>query len=280
MKKPFILLAVFLISICSSSRTIFIDSEENDINTSIGQDENNGANVINSPVYDETLKGNQQNGRNSKNKKRGNSSRKKTKEKSSNRGSNRNATRNSQRNKEQRRTPQNTKRSSSSDMGIGLMADIMGGYSNFRWSDGSPVAGLGLGGGVTGQFHLNEIDDTPDGYIAELGVGFLQKGSGAYPIYYANAKVMPLGYTFNHLFGDFSLFVKAGGYVAYPLSKIETNTQSFDTNFDYGAIGSVGVSYERVAIAASYEHGFSDVCNANISLKNQNIFLTISYRIF
>lgn len=165
-------------------------------------------------------------------------------------------------------------------LSFGLLVEVFGGYSNFMWDNGSPVAGLGFGGGVAGQLCLDETDYAPEGYFAELGVNYTRKGSSAYPIDYVNANVLLLGYSFNHLFGDFSLFVKVGGYVAYPFSKIKTKSQTFDTNLDYGAIGNVGISYDKFSASVSYEHGFANVSKANVNLKNQNIFLVLSYRIF
>lgn len=225
----------------------------------------------------------QQNGRNPKTKKRGKGSKNNSKPKSSKK---KNTKRNMANNTPKRITPRYSpnrvtpKKKHSSDIGLGLIADVFGGYSNFMWSDGSPVSGLGFGAGVTGQLHLNETDYAPDGYFAELAINYARKGSGAYPIDYVNANVLPLSYSFNHLLGNFSLFVKAGGYISYPFSEIKTKQKSFDTNIDYGTIGCVGVSYEKFSVSVSYEHGFADVCDANVSLKNQNIFLTLSYRLF
>lgn len=282
MKRLILLVLLISASAYSYSRLIYDGVKEDERNAESGY-EMSLENIRCCDIdYDKFLKDIQQSGQNPKNKKRGKNTKKKSKGKSSKKDSSKNTAKDSPRRITPRRIPKRTppKKTHSSDMGIGLMAEAIGGYSNFMWSDGSPVAGLGFGAGVTGQLHLNEVDYAPDGYFAELGINYIRKGSGAYPIDYVNAKVLPLGYTFNHLFGDFSLFVKAGGYVAYPFSKIKTKSQSFDTNLDYGAIGSIGVSYERFAVSASYEHGFGDVSNAHTSLKNQNIFLTISYRIF
>lgn len=282
MKRLIFSIVVISASVYSFSRPLYDGVKEDEKNTESGYEMSLEDIRCCDIDYDKLLKGSQQSGRNSKNKKKGKNVKKKSKGKSSKKDSSKNTAKNSSRKMTPRRIPKRTppKKRRSSDMGIGLMAEAIGGYSNFMWSDGSPVAGLGFGAGVTGQLHLNEVDYAPDGYFAELGINYIRKGSGAYPIDYVNAKVLPLGYTFNHLFGDFSLFVKAGGYVAYPFSKIKTKSQSFDTNLDYGAIGSIGVSYERFAVSASYEHGFADVSKAHISLKNQNIFLTISYRLF
>lgn len=282
MNRLLILITLISVSISSLSIPLYEGSEDNKSTkpeNAICEEENN--------IYDlrtnKSLNVEQQNGRNPKTKKRGKSSKKNSKSKSSTKKKTKNNTtdntpsRTSPRYSPNRVTP---KKKHNSDIGFGVMADIFGGYSNFMWSDGSPVAGLGFGAGVTGQLHLNETDYAPDGYFAELGVNYARKGSGAYPIDYVKANVLPLGYSFNHLLGDFSLFVKAGGYVAYPFSKIKTNSQSFDTNLDYGVIGCVGVSYEKFSVSVSYEHGFADVCDANVSLKNQNIFLTLSYRLF
>lgn len=286
MRRLLIFFALILVSSYSLSMPV-LESRDDDPNTrpesGTCQNEVNIVDAIYSEGTNSTMIAKQQNGRNPKTKKRGNSSKKKSKTKSSKKErTKRNTANNTPKKITPRYSPNRVtpKKKHSSDMGFGLMADVFGGFSNFMWNDGSPVAGLGFGAGITGQFHLNETDYAPEGYFAELGINYARKGSGAYPIDYVNANVMPLGYSFNHLFGDFSLFVKAGGYVAYPFSDLKTRQKSFDTNLDYGAIGSVGVSYEKFSVSVSYEHGFADVSNANVSLKNQNIFLTISYRIF
>lgn len=285
MKRLILLIALISASAYSFSRPLYDGLKEGDNNSKFGNDVlfdvNCRCNDLQNIRNIESLKDNLQSGRNPKKQKRGTNSKRKSKEKTSKKNSKRNTAKNSPKRIVPRTPPKRTspKRIHNSDLGIGLLAEAIGGYSNFMWSDGSPVAGLGFGGGVIGQLHLNEIGHSPDGYFAELGINYIRKGSGAYPIDYVNAKVLPLGYSFNQLFGDFSLFFKAGGYVAYPFSDLKTNKQSFNTNLDYGAIGCVGVSYDRFAVSVSYEHGFADVSNANVNLKNQNIFLTISYRI-
>lgn len=196
-------------------------------------------------VYDYEVIPNEnlQSGRNPANKKRGGNTRKQSRAKASKKEVRRPSASSSRRaNTADRGTKRITpKKNHGSDMGGGLFVDAFGGYSNFVWSEGSPVAGLGFGAGISGCFHLHETDFAPEGYFAEAGIHYVRRGSGAFPIDYAGAKVLPLGYCFNHLIGDFSLFIKGGGYVAYPFSKIETRQNSFDTNLDYGAIGSVGV---------------------------------------
>ncbi len=282
--KRLILLSVISVSVCSFPRPSFESLREEGLNAMSRNDlcleEGDRSVDIHVVGYNELLKDNQQSGRNPKNKKRGKSTKKKSKEKSLKKDNK--TIKNTPRKVSPRKTTKRTTppKSHNSDMGIGLYADVFGGYSNFLWDNGSPVAGLGFGTGVTGQFHLNENDYSPDGYFAELGINYKRKGSGAYPIDYVNAQLLPLAYSFNHLFGDFSLFVKVGGFVAYPFSKIETKSQSYDTNLDCGAIGCVGVSYEKFSVSASYEHGFADVSKAKVSLKNQNVFLTLSYRLF
>lgn len=286
MKKLFILITLISASTYSLSKPLYEGSGDNK-NTKpekgICDDENDicGFNLY--ITDNKSLNVEQQNGRNPKTKKKGKNSKNNSKSKSSKKE---NTKRNTTYNTPKRITPKYSpnrvtpKKKHSSDIGLGLIADVFGGYSNFMWSDGSPVSGLGFGAGVTGQLHLNETDYAPDGYFAELGINYARKGSGAYPINNVNANVLPLGYSFNHLLGDFSLFIKAGGYISYPFSDLKTKQKSFDTNLDYGAIGCVGVSYEKFSVSVSYEHGFVDVCDANVSLKNQNIFLTLSYRLF
>lgn len=171
-------------------------------------------------------------------------------------------------------------KNANNELNFGILADVFGGYSNFMWDGGSPVSGIGFGAGVTGQLYFNERNYAPEGYFAQIGINYARKGSGAYPINYVNAKVLPLGYSFCDLIDDCALFVKAGGYVALPFSKIETQKSSYSTNLDYGAIASIGISYDKFSVAVSYEHGFANVSNANVSLKNQSIFLILSYRLY
>lgn len=159
-----------------------------------------------------------------------------------------------------------------------LLGEACIGYTNFIWNNGSPKAGFGFGGGIVGQYsNLNE--DLLEGYFAELGAGYIRRGSGAYPISYIQAKAIPLGYAFP-VSEEMSVFIKIGGYFAQPISKLKTKKTSLNCNSDYGIIGGLGLTYGKLSVTASYEHGFAKVCNSSQKLNNQGIYLSLSYIIF
>ncbi len=165
-------------------------------------------------------------------------------------------------------------------IGYSLSVDICGGFSNFIWSGGSPKPGIGFGAGITGQLYIKETNLIPEGYFAELGLGYVKKGSGAFPISYIRTKILPLNYSFTNLSDNFSILVKGGGYFAFPITELKTTQNTFKTNLDYGAFIGVGFAYERYSLLFSYEHGLANVSKSNVELKNQNIFITLAYRFY
>lgn len=165
------------------------------------------------------------------------------------------------------------------DLKISAYLELFGGYSNFLWNDGKSKPGIGFGASVTGQLYLEHIDIIPEGYYAELGLGYTRRGSGAYPIDYAQIKLSPLNYAYL-LNGDFAIIGKLGGYAAFPLSKIKTDTNTIDTKFDYGVIVGVGAAYDKYGVMVSYERGLNNVSKSDVSLKNHCVFLTLSYKIY
>jgi len=164
---------------------------------------------------------------------------------------------------------------SNNGMSWGASLDGYGGFSTFEWNEGTPKSGVGFGVGVSGQLFWKG-DYNPDGYFVEMGAGYTRKGSGAYPMDYISAKVLPLSYSF----GENSVFFKGGMYLGLPLSKVKTQNNSFDGNFDYGIV--LGVGYfvnDQFATMFSIEEGLAKVCNADVELKNRVVFFTLSYRI-
>ena len=73
---------------------------------------------------------------------------------------------------------------------------------------------------------------------------------------------------------------KAGVYMGYPFTKIETSRNSFDTNMDFGFLLGIAADFSSIGVGLSYERGLTDVCSSNLSIKNQCIFFSVSYRLF
>lgn len=152
------------------------------------------------------------------------------------------------------------------------------GLSNFSSSDVTPKGTIGGGLDLALQFIAKEdIAFIPKDYFMEASLGYSLKGSAAFPMHYINLKVLPFGYRYN--LSEYTLFGKLGIYAGYPLSSIKTNKNSFDSNIDVGLTIGVGAEYKNIGLGISYEQGGTNVCNSKLKLKNQGIFVNVSYRL-
>ena len=162
---------------------------------------------------------------------------------------------------------------------IDFVPSIYGGYTNFASDNASPKGNIGFGVDFAFQFIANQrIKFVPKNYYMEASLGYSCKGSGAFPMHYITLKLSPIGYRYK--FSDYMLFCKIGAYAGYTFSTIETSQNSFDSNIDIGMLGGIGIEYKKIGIGVSYERGFTNVCNSNLKLNNQCIFLNLSYRLF
>lgn len=165
------------------------------------------------------------------------------------------------------------------NVGIELLPNISLGYANFTCASVYPVPRLGLGLDCTLQFIANEkISFIPKDYLAEVSLGYSMRGSGAFPMHYFNIKLMPFGYRI--VLDDYSLFGKLGTYVGISPSVVETNKNSFNTNADVGISIGLGLESNNIGVGISFEQGLIDVCDSNLSLKNQCLFINLSYRLY
>lgn len=161
-----------------------------------------------------------------------------------------------------------------------LIADVFGGYSNFMCDEVTPEFGIGFGGDVGLQCDYSKLwGKLPQSFYGEITLGYAYRGSGAFPIHYAEARICPIGYKYS-LNSDLKLIGKVGMYVAYPFSELETNSTSYSTSVDFGISGGIGVEWKKFGLMATYEHGFADVKGGGrVELYNQGAFLTLSYKI-
>ena len=97
-------------------------------------------------------------------------------------------------------------------------------------------------------------------------------------MHYFNIKLMPFGYRL--VLDDYAFFGKFGVYAGLSASEIDTYYNHFHTNPDMGISVGLGFEMYNIGVGLSFEQGFIDVCDANLSLKNQCLFVNLSYRLF
>lgn len=165
------------------------------------------------------------------------------------------------------------------NVGMELVPNLSLGYANFTCSSVYPVPRMGLGINCALQFIAEEkISFIPKDYFTEVSLGYSMRGSGAFPMHYFNLKLIPFGYRF--VLADYVLLAKLGTYVGVSPSVVETNNNSFNTNADVGISIGLGLEKDNIGIGISFEQGLTDVCDANLSLKNQCLFINLSYRLY
>lgn len=165
------------------------------------------------------------------------------------------------------------------NIGIDFVPSICGGFINFVSDYASPKGNVGFGVDFAFQFIANQtISFIPKDYYMEASLGYSLRGSGAFPLHYITIKLSPIGYRCK--ISDFMLWGKIGVYAGYTFSTMETYSYTFDTNVDIGILCAIGVEYKRFGLGSSYERGITNVCNSNLKLKNQCVFLNLSCRLF
>ncbi len=152
------------------------------------------------------------------------------------------------------------------------------GYSDFISKQSEAIGRLGFGIEASLQGELKDnLGFIPKGWYAETGIGYSLKGSAAYPMHYINIKVAPFGYACEFL--PIPITTNLGFFMGIPLSVVETNIYRFKSHLDLGLYAKIACWYRDIGIGLSYEYSFTNVCNANTPLKNNAVFLNISYRI-
>ena len=165
------------------------------------------------------------------------------------------------------------------NVGMELVPNLSIGYANFTCGSVYPVPRMGLAIDCALQFIAEEkISFIPKDYFTEASLGYSMQGSGAFPMHYFNIKLMPFGYRL--VLDNYAFFGKLGVYVGLSASEIDTHYNHFYTNPDMGISLGLGFEMYNIGVGLSFEQGFIDVCDANLSLKNQCFFVNLSYRLF
>ncbi len=163
-------------------------------------------------------------------------------------------------------------------MKVDAITDGYLGYSDFVSSKTETIGRFGFGAGVSLQGVLQKkIWLIPVGWNTEVGLGYSMKGSAAYPMHYINLKLAPFGYEYE--FSSVLLNANVGFFMGIPLSRIETNKYRFKSNWDVGFYVKAMCWWKEFGLGLSYELSFTNVCSANLPLKNSAVFLNVAYRI-
>lgn len=175
--------------------------------------------------------------------------------------------------------PTKSRDQTSSKGQLSILADVFGGYSNFRCVEVSPKPGFGFGADIGVQCDYAKLwGKIPIGLFAEVALGYSCRGSGAYPLHCIGARILPIGYRY-YLNSDLALVGKMGLYLAYPFSNIATRRYTYSGSFDCGLSLGLGADWKQFGFMISYEHGFMNVIDGgSVSLLNQGAYLTISYK--
>ena len=180
---------------------------------------------------------------------------------------------------EKHEEPINVQSHKNSSVGIDFVPSLYFGYANFAADGTSPRGRIGAGLDFTFQFVMHDkVLFLPKNYYMETSLGYAVKGSAAFPLHYIDLKLSPVGYWYD--ISDWTLFGKAGIYLGYTFSSVETNRHSFDTNMDVGILCGVGVEYQNIGLGFSYERSFTNAFNSRLKVNNQGFYLNLSYRLF
>ena len=170
-----------------------------------------------------------------------------------------------------------SKKVSFKNIGMEFVPNLSIGYANFTCSSVYPVPTMGLGIDCALQFIAKEkISFVPKNYFTEASLGYSMRGSGAFPMHYFNIKLTPFGYRLVR--NNYAFWGKLGAYVGFSASEVKTQYNYFYTNPDVGLSVGMGAEMHSIGVGISFEQGFIDVCDANLSLKNQCVFANLSYR--
>lgn len=167
----------------------------------------------------------------------------------------------------------------SKDIGMELLPNLSIGYANFVSDRVTPVSTVGLELGCAIQIIAKKnILFIPEDYFTEVLLGYSLRGSGAFPMHYLTFKLLPLGYKV--VMADYAFSGKLGTYMAVSPSVVKTKRNKFKTNVDVGISLGLGIEKDNIGIGFSFEQGVTDVCDANLSLKNQCLFINLTYRLY
>ncbi len=152
------------------------------------------------------------------------------------------------------------------------------GYSNFMWSDGSVNGDMSYSADIVGQLYFEDkVSFIPQNWYSELALGYDKRGAANFGMNYVHARIYPLGYRIP--LSPINIVVKGGVALGFPLSKLETNSNSWGGDFQCGVGGGFQVEWKQFAIGCNVEYDFTEVSSScGQTLNNFVVLGTISYK--
>lgn len=168
--------------------------------------------------------------------------------------------------------------SMSDDLNLYFSLQAGFGWSNFLWSNGDVNGTMAYSGNLLLQLYIEDkVSFFPRNWYSEIALGYEKLGAAEFDMNYVHASFCPLG--FRIPLNTINIVFKAGVDLAYPLNNLQTNSQSWSADFQYGVIGGLQFEWRQFAIGCNVIYDFSDVsASCGQTLNNLGVLGTISYK--
>lgn len=152
------------------------------------------------------------------------------------------------------------------------------GWSNFLWDNGDVNGTMSYSGDIVAQLYFeNPVSFIPANWYSELALGYDKRGAASFDMNYVHARVYPLGYRIP--LSPVNIVVKGGVSLGFPLSDLETNYNSWSSDFQVGVGGGFQIEWKQFAIGCNVEYDFTEVSSScGQKLNNIAVLGTISYK--
>lgn len=152
------------------------------------------------------------------------------------------------------------------------------GWSNFLWDNGSVNGTMSFSGDIVAQLYFeNPVSFIPANWYSELALGYDKRGAASFGMNYVHARVYPLGYRIP--LSPVNIVVKGGVSLGFPLNELETNSNSWSSDFQVGVGGGLQIEWKQFAIGCNVEYDFTEVSSScGQKLNNIAVLGTISYK--
>lgn len=163
---------------------------------------------------------------------------------------------------------------------MNLYLTVQGGFgwSNFLWSDGSANGTMAYSGNIMAQLYFEDkVSFIPQNWYSEIALGYNKLGAADFDMHYVHLGLCPFGYRIP--LDPVNIVVKAGVDLSFPLSDLETYSNSWSADFQFGVLGGLQIEWKQFAIGCNVIYDFTEVSSScNQTLNNIGVLGTISYK--